>query len=113
MVPRETGDCVRRGRIAPPPFGTPPLRVGGLARRSIRGVRMSRSLVIVESPTKVRTISKYLGPGYEVRSSMGHVRDLPERELGVDVEHGFRPEYTVLQGKEKIVRDLKALGKQA
>jgi len=74
---------------------------------------MSRSLVIVESPTKARTINKYLGSDYDVRSCMGHVRDLPEHELGVDVEHEFRPKYTVLEGKEKIVRELRSLGKQA
>ena len=50
-------------------------------------------LVIVESPSKAKTIGKYLGPGYEVKASMGHVRDLPKSKLGVDVEHGFEPNY--------------------
>ena len=50
------------------------------------------NLVIVESPAKAKTIGKYLGPGYEVKASMGHVRDLPKSKLGVDVEHGFDPD---------------------
>ncbi len=74
---------------------------------------MSRSLVIVESPTKARTISKFLGKDFDVKSSMGHVRDLPTKDLGVDVEHGFRPEYTVLDGKEKVVKELRALAGKA
>lgn len=52
---------------------------------------MSHTLVIVESPMKARTIEKYLGDGYEVAASVGHVRDLPKKELGVDVENGFKP----------------------
>ncbi len=74
---------------------------------------MSRSLVIVESPTKARTISKFLGRDFDVRSSMGHVRDLPSRDLGVDIESGFLPEYTILDGKEKIVKELRQLGSKA
>lgn len=57
------------------------------------------NLVIVESPAKAKTIGKYLGPGYEVKASMGHVRDLPKSKLGVDVEHGFQPDYQPIQGK--------------
>jgi len=74
---------------------------------------MARSLVVVESPTKVRTINKFLGKDYEVKSCMGHVRDLPERELGVDIEGGFKPVYEVLPGKEKIVSELKSSGSKA
>ena len=58
-------------------------------------------LVIVESPAKAKTIKKYLGGGYEVIASMGHVRDLPERRLSVDVKKGFKPKYEVIKGKEK------------
>lgn len=65
------------------------------------------SLVIVESPAKARTIGKYLGPGFRVRASVGHVRDLPERELGVDVEHGFQPRYVTIRGKGKVLQELK------
>jgi DNA topoisomerase I len=65
-----------------------------------------KSLVIVESPAKARTIGKYLGRGYAVRASVGHVRDLPERELGVDIERGFEPKYVTIRGKGKILREL-------
>ena len=64
-------------------------------------------LVIVESPAKARTISKYLGSEYEVVASVGHVRDLPKKELGVDVEHGFEPKYVTIRGKGKIIAELK------
>ncbi|MGH7475377.1 MAG: type I DNA topoisomerase [Longimicrobiales bacterium] len=67
----------------------------------------SRRLVIVESPAKARTIGKYLGPGYEVKASVGHIRDLPQRELGVDVEHGFEPKYVTIRGKGKVIQDLR------
>jgi DNA topoisomerase-1 len=66
-----------------------------------------RHLVIVESPTKARTISKYLGPEYRVRASVGHVRDLPERELGVDIEQGFEPKYVTIRGKGKVLQELR------
>ena len=59
-------------------------------------------LVIVESPSKAKTIKKYLGPGYEVVASMGHVRDLPEKRLSVDVKHDFAPKYTIIKGKDKL-----------
>ena len=64
-------------------------------------------LVIVESPAKAKTIKKYLGPGYEVIASMGHVRDLPETRLSVDVKHDFKPKYEIIKGKEKLVEELK------
>ncbi len=69
----------------------------------------STDLVIVESPSKAKTISKYLGPGYEVRASMGHVRDLPKSKLGVDLENHFEPDYQPIKGKEDTIRDLKKL----
>lgn len=65
------------------------------------------SLVIVESPAKAKTIQKYLGKGYDVIASMGHIRDLPKSKLGVDVEHGFEPQYTDMKGKEDIIKRLK------
>ncbi|MCI1982216.1 MAG: type I DNA topoisomerase [Oscillospiraceae bacterium] len=64
-------------------------------------------LVIVESPAKAKTIQKYLGPGYNVIASMGHVRDLPEKRLSVDVKHDFKPKYEIIKGKEKLVKELK------
>ncbi len=65
-------------------------------------------LIIVESPTKVKTIKKYLGNGYEVTASMGHVRDLPAAKLSVDVKKDFAPKYAVIKGKEKLVKELKS-----
>ena len=63
-------------------------------------------LVIVESPTKVKTIKKYLGSDYDVVATMGHVRDLPESRLSVDVKKHFAPKYQVIKGKEKLVEEL-------
>src|SRR6478609_11883511 len=68
---------------------------------------MADKLVIVESPAKAKTIQKYLGPGYRVEASMGHVRDLPKSDLGVDVDDGFEPVYEISKGKEKVVASLK------
>ena len=70
-------------------------------------------LVIVESPSKAKTIGKYLGPGYEVVASMGHVRDLPKSKLGVDVEHGFQPDYQPIKGKEETITALKKAAKKS
>ena len=70
-----------------------------------------KHLVIVESPAKARTIGKYLGTDYEVAASVGHVRDLPTKELGVDVEQGFEPKYVTIRGKGKVISDLKKRAK--
>src|SRR5262244_806380 len=74
---------------------------------------MSKSLVIVESPSKAKTINKYLGKDYKVIASVGHVKDLPKKGLGVDVENNFEPTYEVMPGKEKVVRDIKDAAKSA
>ncbi len=68
----------------------------------------STSLVIVESPAKAKTIGKYLGRGYRVKATIGHVRDLPEKKLGIDIENGFEPEYVTIAGKEKTLAELKS-----
>ena len=70
-------------------------------------------LVIVESPSKAKTIGKYLGPGYEVKASMGHVRDLPKSKIGVDIEQGFVPNYQPIKGKEDVIADLKKAAKKS
>ena len=70
-------------------------------------------LVIVESPAKAKTIGKYLGPGYEVKASMGHVRDLPKSKIGVDVDHGFALDYQPIKGKEEIIGELKKAAKKS
>ena len=63
---------------------------------------MSSSLIIVESPTKVKTIKKYLGSEFDVRASVGHVKDLPGNTLGIDIKHDFSPTYEVLEAKEEL-----------
>ncbi|MDD4858516.1 MAG: type I DNA topoisomerase [Candidatus Krumholzibacteria bacterium] len=68
---------------------------------------MDHVLVVVESPAKARTIKKYLGGGYVVKASVGHIRDLPERELGIDVDDGFKPQYVTVKGKTKIMAELR------
>ena len=65
------------------------------------------ALVIVESPAKAKTIKKYLGSGYTVKASVGHVKDLPKKKLGIDIEHGFQPEYVVIDGKKKVLAEIK------
>ena len=74
---------------------------------------MAKSLVIVESPAKAKTINKFLGRNYIVRASMGHVRDLPKSKLGVDVEHGFVPDYVVIPKKKKVLSELKSEARKA
>lgn len=69
---------------------------------------MSKSLVVVESPAKARTIKKILGRDYIVESSVGHIRDLPTKELGVDIENAFRPKYVLIRGKGKVVKSLQS-----
>ncbi|MDD6083133.1 MAG: type I DNA topoisomerase [Oscillospiraceae bacterium] len=69
-------------------------------------------LVIVESPAKAKTIQKYLGPGYEVIASMGHIRDLPKSKIGVDLENDFEPIYTDMKGKEDVIKELKKCAKK-
>ncbi len=72
-----------------------------------------RDLVVVESPAKAKTINKFLGKGYRVMASMGHVRDLPENDLGVDLEHGFEPTYEPLAEKKKVIAELRSGAKDA
>lgn len=74
---------------------------------------MGETLIIVESPAKARTLKKFLGRRYRVMASMGHVRDLPKSEFGVDVENGFRPKYITIRGKGETIRELKAAVKRA
>jgi DNA topoisomerase-1 len=93
------------------------------AKRSVKGSAASRAsarsseggkrLVVVESPAKAKTINRYLGRGYLVKASMGHVRDLPERAMGVDVKHGFKPTYEPLAGRRKVLAELRKYAKAA
>ncbi len=79
----------------------------------VEGKNAMRSLVIVESPAKARTIEKYLGKDYEVMASMGHLRDLPKSKLGVDIERDFEPVYEPIKGKEDLIKSLKRAVKKA
>ena len=86
-------------------------KASGSAEPGARG--RSSTLVVVESPAKAKTIKKYLGSGYVVKASVGHVMDLPKSKIGVDIENGFRPVYEVIEAKKKVVADLKAAAKTA
>ena len=74
---------------------------------------MADSLVIVESPAKARTLGRYLGRGYSVMASVGHVRDLPKNDLGIDIEHGFEPIYQALPAKRKVIAEIQAAAARA
>lgn len=74
---------------------------------------MSKALVVVESPSKAKTINKYLGSGYKVLASVGHIKDLPKKGIGIDFDNNFEPTYEVIPGKEKVIRELKAAAKDA
>ena len=68
---------------------------------------MTKPLVVVESPTKVRTIKKYLGDRYNVAATVGHIKDLPAKEMGINIEQGFKPKYINIPGKQKVIKSLK------
>ncbi|NCC77862.1 MAG: DNA topoisomerase I, partial [Clostridia bacterium] len=70
---------------------------------------MGKNLVIVESPAKAKTIGRYLGKNYRITASVGHIRDLPASKLGVDVEHAYKPQYTTMKGKDKVITELKEM----
>ena len=74
---------------------------------------MSDYLVIVESPAKAKTIERYLGKKYKVKASMGHVRDFPKSQTGVDVENKYKPKYITIRGKGPILKELKTAAKKA
>jgi DNA topoisomerase I len=108
-TPKKSGD-------APPSAAKGKARKTGNAKSNGAATPARRgrpALVIVESPTKARTIGKYLGNGYDVKATVGHIRDLPTRELGVDVDQGFEPKYVTIKGKTKTLSDLKKAAKLA
>ena len=74
---------------------------------------MSKSLVIVESPAKAKTINKYLGSDFLVKASMGHIMDLPKKDLGVDVDHDFKPTYITIPTRKNVIADLKSAASKA
>jgi DNA topoisomerase-1 len=74
---------------------------------------MSKNLVIVESPSKARTLRKYFGRDYQILASVGHIKDLPQKEIGVDIERGFKPKYITIKGKSKVIKQLRDAAKDA
>ena len=72
---------------------------------------MTKSLLIVESPTKVKTLKKYIGKDFEVTATAGHIKDLPPQKIGIDIENDFKPEYEVIKGKQKIIKAIKSAAK--
>ena len=68
---------------------------------------MTKNLVIVESPAKAKTIQKYLGKGYKVEASMGHIRDLPKSKMAIDIENNFTPKYMTIRGKTDLIKKIK------
>lgn len=82
------------------------------SKQTVEKESVMSDLVIVESPAKAKTIQKYLGPGYEVIASMGHIRDLPKSKIGVDLENDFEPIYTDMKGKEDVIKELKKCAKK-
>ncbi|MFQ5807020.1 MAG: type I DNA topoisomerase [Phycisphaerae bacterium] len=84
-----------------------------MSKRKASRAANSKALVIVESPAKARTINKYLGRGFVVKASMGHVRDLPKSDFGIDLTDGFRPTYEIVRGRTKVISDLKKLAAKA
>jgi len=84
-----------------------------MAKRKSAESTRDRALVVVESPAKAKTINKYLGDDFVVKASMGHVRDLPEREIGIDISDNFRPSYEVLRSRSKVIKELRDLARHA
>jgi DNA topoisomerase-1 len=105
-----------RAQAAPPPNGGATVGRATTRRRAAAAPAAAgsgKNLVIVESPTKAKTLAGFLGRDYEVRASVGHVRDLPKSKLGVDVEHGFTPQYVIPREKTEIVKQLRAAAQNA
>ncbi len=84
-----------------------------MAEKKTSKKKTPQTLVIVESPTKAHTIEKYLGPGYVVRASVGHLIDLPKSRMAIDIEHGFQPEYITVRGKAKLLKELQKEAKKS
>ena len=74
---------------------------------------MAKNLVIVESPAKTKTLSRFLGKQYDIKATVGHLMDLPKSKLGIDVDNGFAPDYDVIEGKEKVIKELKKAARGA
>src|SRR5260370_7887031 len=95
--------------------GCPPQTRPGeqLARFGNKERAVTEGLIIVESPAKAKTLKRFLGDRFDVRASMGHVRDLPEKEMGVEVDDGFKPHYEVVESRRKTINELRSAAKNA
>ena len=110
-APAKAKAPAKRGKAAAAPAPVDPAAADGLAAAEADG--NGKAVVIVESPAKARTINKYLGREYVVRASMGHVRDLPKSQLGVDPEKGFAVTYVPIAGRDKVLTELRAVTRRA
>src|SRR6266478_2963670 len=97
--------AIRKAAAKTTKAGKAAKKASGSADAGARG--RTSTLVIVESPAKAKTIKKYLGSGYIVKASVGHVKDLPKKKMGIDIEHGFQPEYVVIETKQKVLAEIK------
>src|SRR5688572_983424 len=111
--PKAKAKVVKETAVAPAAGVTPAPRRAPTKGTSRAANRSGPTLVIVESPTKAKTIGKYLGEGFDVRATVGHLIDLPTRELGVDVTQRFLPKYVVIKGKTKTLSEIKKAAKGA
>src|SRR3972149_2692728 len=93
--------------------GSPKKTAAKKPKKSARPPVTGQSLIIVESPSKAKTINKYLGKQYLVMASVGHVKDLPKSKFGIDVEKGFRPQYTVIERQKTVLKEIKLAAKGA
>jgi DNA topoisomerase-1 len=82
-------------------------------KKKPKKVKPGSALVVVESPAKARTIGKYLGAGYTVKASVGHVRDLPKSKIGVDFDNGFEPSYEIIEGKKKVLAEIRKAARES
>ncbi|MCU1278745.1 MAG: topoisomerase, partial [bacterium] len=110
MPVKETKKKAATPKAAAPKAATPKAATPKAKAPSTKSGQ-ERALVVVESPAKAKTIKKYLGNGFTVKASVGHVMDLPKSKMGVDIEHGFKPEYVIIRGKGKIISEIKKSAK--
>ena len=107
---------VAKAKVAKAKVAKPKVVAEGLVEPAAKKKTASKrggTLVVVESPAKAKTIKKYLGKGFEVKASVGHVKDLPKASIGIDIEHDFRPEYVVIDAKKKVIAEIKTAAARA
>jgi len=107
------GEVVAKTTVKPKAKMEPKTKAKSKAKAKSTRRASNKSLLIVESPTKVKTLKKFIGRDFVVMASVGHLKDLPKSKLGVDVDNNFAPEYITIRGKGKILSDLKKEAKKA